>query len=159
MNATNAILVFTCIATLAFTSGPLAATEFGFSGVVRQVNLCGSKNANGQWIDPRGLLSAKGPELGLSAQEMAQLRQTVGDVVCPGTQGTAFLVGQGRAILTNAHVFVDENGNNRATLDKCFWKNKEEPFQRIAVETGETNLKLFTRSTAKEFYLDLAVAR
>jgi V8-like Glu-specific endopeptidase len=159
MNSTNAILVITCMATHAFGSGPPGATEFGSRGVVRQVNLVGSKNANGQWIDPRGLLSVKGQELGLSTPEMAQLRQTVGDVVCPGTQGTAFLVGQGRAILTNAHIFVDENGNNRANLDKCFWQNKEEPFQRIAVETGETNLKLFTRSTAKEFYLDLAVAR
>jgi V8-like Glu-specific endopeptidase len=159
MNSTNAILVITCMATHAFGSGPPGATEFGSRGVVRQVNLVGSKNANGQWIDPRGLLSVKGQELGLSTPEMAQLRQTVGDVVCPGTQGTAFLVGQGRAILTNAHIFVDENGNNRANLDKCFWQNKDEPFQRIAVETGETNLKLFTRSTAKEFYLDLAVAR
>jgi V8-like Glu-specific endopeptidase len=159
MNSTNALLVFTCIATHAFGSGPLGPTEFGASGVVRQVNLVGSKNANGQWIDPRGLLSVKGPELGLSAQEMAQLRQTVGDVVCPGTQATAFLVGQGRDILTNAHIFVDENGKDRANLDKCFWQNKDEPFQRIAVETDEHNLKLFTRSTAKEFYLDLAVVR
>ena len=159
MNSTNAILVFTCLAMHAFGSGPLAATEFGSGGVLRQVNLVGSKNANGQWIDPRGLLSVKGPELGLSTQEIAQLRQTVGDVVCPGTQGTAFVVGQGRVILTNAHVFVDGNGNERANLDKCFWQNKEEPFQRIAVETGEHNLKLFTRSTAKEFYLDLAIAR
>src|ERR1700733_1148749 len=159
MNATNAILVFTCIATLAFTSGPLGATEFGSGGVVRQVNLVGSKNANGQWIDPRGLLSVKGPELGLSAQEMAQLRQTVGDVVCPGTRATAFLVGQGRDILTNAHVFVDENGKDRANLDKCFWQNKDEPFQRISVETGEHDIKLFTRSTASEHYLNLAVDR
>jgi V8-like Glu-specific endopeptidase len=159
MNSTNAILVFTCIATHAFGSGPLAATEFGSSGVVRHVNLVGSKNANGQWIDPRGLLSVKGPELGLSAQEMAQLRQTVGDVVCPGTQATAFLIGRGRDILTNAHIFVDENGKDRANLDKCFWQNKDEPFQRIPVETDEHNLKLFTRSTAKEFYLDLAVVR
>jgi hypothetical protein len=132
MNLTNAILVFTCIATHAFGSGPPGATEFGSSGVVRQVNLVGSKNANGQWIDPRGLLSVKGPELGLSAQEMAQLRQTVGDVVCPGTQGTAFLIGQGHDIPTNAHIFVDENGKDRANLDKCFWQNKDEPFQRIS---------------------------
>jgi hypothetical protein len=159
MNLTNAILVFTCIATHAFGSGPPGATEFGSSGVVRQVNLVGSKNANGQWIDPRGLLSVKGSELGLSAQEMAQLRQTVGDVVCPGTQGTAFLIGQGHDILTNAHIFVDENGKDRANLDKCFWQNKDQPFQRISVETGEHHMKLFTRSTAKEFYLDLAVVR
>ena len=127
--------------------------------MLRQVNLVGSKNANGQWIDPRGLLSSKGPELGLSAQEIAQLRRTVGDVVCPGTQGTAFLVGHGRIILTNAHIFVDSNGKDRANLDKCFWQNEDEPFQRIPLETGERNMKLFTRSTAKEFYLDLAVAR
>jgi V8-like Glu-specific endopeptidase len=159
MNLMNAILVLTCIATLAVGSGPLRATEFRSLDILRQVNLVGRKNANGQWIDPRGLLSVKGPELGLSAQEIAQLRQTVGDVVCPGTQGTAFLVGQGRDILTNAHVFVDENGKDRANLDKCFWQNKDEPFRRISIETDEHNLKLFTRSTAKEFYLDLAIAR
>ena len=118
MNLANAILVVASIATHAL--GPSGATEFGSRGIVRQVNLVGSKNANGQWSDPRGLLSVKGPELGLSAQEMAQLRQTVGDVVCPGTQGTAFLIGQGRDILTNAHIFVDENGKDRANLDKCF---------------------------------------
>jgi V8-like Glu-specific endopeptidase len=159
MNLMNAILVLTCIATLAVGSGPLRATEFRSQDILRQVNLVGRKNANGQWIDPRGLLSVKGPELGLSAQEIAQLRQTVGDVVCPGTQGTAFLVGQGRDILTNAHVFVDENGKDRANLDKCFWQNKDEPFRRISIETDEHNIKLFTRSTAKEFYLDLAIAR
>ena len=156
MNSTNAILVLSCIAALAFGSGRLRASEFG---VLRQVNLVGSKNANGQWIDPRGLLSVKGPELGLSAQEIAQLRRTVGDVVCPGTQGTAFLVGDGSIILTNAHIFVDSNGKDRANLDKCFWQNKDEPFQRMPVETGEHNMRLFTRSTTKEFYLDLAVAR
>jgi V8-like Glu-specific endopeptidase len=75
-----------------------------------------------------------------------------------GHPGHGFLVGQGRLILTNAHVFVDENGRDRANLDKCFWQNKDEPFQRIPVESGE-NVKLFTRSTAREFYLDLAVAR
>jgi V8-like Glu-specific endopeptidase len=159
MNSTNAIFILTCIATLSFGSGPRAAELDSGGGVVRQVNLVGRKNADGEWIDPRGLLSVKGPGLGLSAQEIAQLRQTVGDVVCPGTQGTAFLVGQGRDILTNAHVFVDENGNDRANLDKCFWQNKDEPFQRIPVETGEHSVRLFTRSTAKEFYLDLAVAR
>ena len=105
------------------------------------------------------MLSVKGPELGLSGREIAQLRQTVGDVVCPGIQGTAFLVGQGRQILTNAHIFVDENGRDRANLDKCFWQNKAEPFQRIPLKIGENALKLFTRSTVKEFYLDLAVAR
>src|ERR1700722_5266745 len=127
MNATNAILVLTCIATHAFGSGPLGATEFGSRGVVRQVNLVGSRNANGQWIDPRGLLSVKGPELGLSAQGRAQLRQTLGVVVGPGTEATAFLVGQGRDIQQSPHVFAGENGKDGANLDKCFWQNKDEP--------------------------------
>jgi Trypsin-like peptidase domain len=151
--------IFACIAALATGLGPLTATELGSSGVLQPVNLVGSKNSNGQWIDPRGLLTVKGPELGLSGREIAQLRQTVGDVVCPGVQGTAFLVGQGRQILTNAHIFVDEDGRDRANLDKCFWQNKDEPFQRVPLEIGENTLKLFTRSTVREFYLDLAVAR
>jgi V8-like Glu-specific endopeptidase len=159
MNATTAMLLFTSAATLGFKPGPPAAPEFGFQRAVWQVNLVGSRNADGQWNDPRGLLSVKGPELGLSAQEISRLRQTVGDVVCPGTQGTAFLIDQGRAILTNAHVFVDESGNDRANIDKCFWQNKDEPFQRIQIEVGEHSPKLFTRSTVAKFYLDLAVAR
>jgi Trypsin-like peptidase domain len=159
MKSRNARPIFACIAALATGLGPLTATEFGSGGILKQVNLVGRKNSNGQWIDPRGLLSIKGPELGLTGREIAQFRQTVGDVVCPGVQGTAFLVGQGRQILTNAHIFVDENGRDRANLDKCFWQNKAEPFQRIPLKIGENALKLFTRSTIKEFYLDLAVAR
>jgi hypothetical protein len=53
---------------------------------------------------------------------------------------------------------VDENGRDRPNLDKCFWQNKDEPFQRVPLEIGENTPKLFTRSTAREFYLDLAVA-
>jgi Trypsin-like peptidase domain len=159
MKSRNVGPFFTCIATLATGLSPLTATEFGTGAVLQQVNLVGSKNSNGEWIDPRGLLTVKGPELGLSGPEIAQLRQTVGDVVCPGVQGTAFLTGQGRQILTNAHIFLDENGRDRENLDRCFWQNKDEPFQRVPLKIGENALKLFTRSTAKEFYLDLAVAR
>jgi hypothetical protein len=159
MKSRNARAILACVAALAIGLSPLTATEFGYRGVLQRINLVGSKNNNGEWTDPRGLLTVKGPELGLSGREIAQLRQTVGDVVCPGVQGTAFLVGQGRQILTNAHIFVDENGRDRANLDKCFWQNKAEPFQRIPLKIGEQNLKLFTRSTVKEFYLDLAVAR
>jgi len=96
MESRNAKPIFACIAALATGLGPITATEFGSGGILQQVNLVGSKNSNGQWTDPRGLLTVKGPELGLSGREIAQLRQTVGDVVCPGVQGTAFLVGQGR---------------------------------------------------------------
>jgi hypothetical protein len=81
MKSRNARPIFACIAALATGLGPLTATEFGSGGILKQVNLVGSKNSNGQWIDPRGLLSVKGPELGLSGREIAQFRQTVGDVV------------------------------------------------------------------------------
>ena len=74
-------------------------------------------------------------------------------------QGTAFLVGRGDEILTNAHIFVDEIGRDRANLGKCFWQNKEEPFRRVPLHVTSETVKLFTRSTNEEFYLDLAVVR
>jgi hypothetical protein len=83
MKSRNARAIFACIAALATGLDPLTATELGSRGVLQQVNLVGSESSNGQWIDPRGLLTVKGPELGLSGREIAQLRQTVGDVVCP----------------------------------------------------------------------------
>jgi hypothetical protein len=158
MKSRNVRSVFGFTAMLAMGIGPLTAAEIGSGSDLQRVNLVGSKNSNGEWVDPRGLLTVKGPELGLSRSEIEQLRQTVGDIVCPGVQGTAFLIGQGRQILTNAHVFVDEDGSDRANLDKCFWQNKAEPFRRIPLKIDEHDLKLFTRSTVKEFYLDLAVA-
>ena len=136
-----------------------AASEIEFSGSVQRVNLVGSKTKDGEWVDPRGLLTIKGLELGLSAREIARIRQTIGDVVCPGVQGTGFLVGQGGQILTNAHIFVDDSGRDRTNLEKCFWQNKEVPFQRVPLDVGAKTLKLFTRSTNSEFFLDLAVVR
>ena len=62
-------------------------------------------------------------------------------------------------ILTNAHIFVDEIGKDRANLGKCFWQNKEEPFRRVPLDVTSETVKLFTRSTNEEFYLDLAVVR
>jgi hypothetical protein len=61
--------------------GPLTAGEADISSLFWRANLVGSKRNNGEWIDPRGSLTAKGAELGLSQQEMAQIRQTIGDVV------------------------------------------------------------------------------
>jgi hypothetical protein len=129
---------------LAASATPYSSTasEIEFSGSVQRVNPVGSKTKDGQWVDPRGLLTIKGPELGLSAQETAQIRQTVGDVVCAGVQGTGFPVGQGGQILTNAHIFVDDNGRDRTNLEKCFWQNKEIPFQRVPLDVRAKTLKL-----------------
>ena len=138
---------------------PLVTNEVDVIGWVQPVNLVGGRNDNGEWVDPRGLLTVKGPELGLSLEEIRRVRQTVGDIVCPGVQGTAFLVGRGDEILTNAHIFVDEIGRDRANLGKCFWQNKEEPFRRVPLHVTSETVKLFTRSTNEEFYLDLAVVR
>ena len=159
MKPRNARFVFASALMLASAPNALSANEIDISRPVQLANLVGSKTNNGEWIDPRGLLTVKGPELGLTAREIEQVRQTVGDVVCPGVQGTAFLIGRGGQILTNAHIFVDENGRDRPNLEKCFWQNKEVPFRRVSLKVGAKTLKLFTRSTNEEFHLDLAVVR
>lgn len=146
------------LAILITASGSLTAGEIDVDRLVWPVNLVGSKSNNGEWIDPRGLLTVRGSQLGLSQQEMARIRQTIGDVVCPGVQGTGFLIGRGE-IATSAHVFVDETGKDRANLEQCFWQNKEVPFRRVPLNTSAKTLKLFTRSTIEEFNLDLAVVR
>lgn len=151
--------ILACPLVLTAAASPLTASEVDISSLVWRVNLVGSKSNNGEWIDPRGTLAVKGPQLGLSRQEMAQIRQTIGDVVCPGVQGTAFLIGRGVEIVTNAHIFVDENGRDRANLQQCFWQNKEVPFRRVPLDVGAKTLKLFTRSTIEEFNLDLAIVR
>jgi Trypsin-like peptidase domain len=159
MKSRYASPIFAFAAALAIGLCPPTARGFDSGAVIQRVNLVGSKYSNGEWIDPRGLLTVKGPQLGLSGQQIAQIEQTVGDVVCPGVQGTGFLVGRGGQILTNAHIFVDPNGKDRPNLGHCFWQNKDVPFQRIALDVSEKTLKLFTRSTENEFYLDLAVVR
>jgi hypothetical protein len=149
--------MFICALVSTVACGPLSAGEADIGGLFWRANLVGSKRNNGEWVDPRGLLTARGPEIGLSQQEMAQIRRTIGDVVCPGVQGTAFLIGRGAEIVTNAHIFVDENGRDRANLQQCFWQDKEVPFRRIPLTVGPKTLKLFTRSTVEEFNLDLAI--
>jgi hypothetical protein len=57
------------------------AIDLDLSRSVRLANLVGSKDGRGDWIDPRGLLTIRAPKLGLTAEEIARIRQTVGDVV------------------------------------------------------------------------------
>jgi len=157
MKSKSRRFMFICALVSTVAAGPLTAGEADLGSLVWRANLVGNKRNNGEWIDPRGSLTAKGPELGLSQQEMAQIRQTIGDVVCPGVQGTAFLIGRGADLVTNAHIFVDENGRDRANLQQCFWQDKEVPFRRVPLNVGAKTLKLFTRSTVEEFNLDLAI--
>ena len=72
------------------------------------------------WKDPRGPLTQKAKELGLSPAEVHRIRKNVGYVYCPGDQakggaslGTGMLVGNGDQVVTDAHLFIDPETNLR----------------------------------------------
>ena len=71
--------------------------------------------------DDRGTLAAAGPKLGLSAAEIARIRQVSGHVACFGAapalaSGALFLAND--LVLTAAHTFFE--GGRRA--EKCFFR-------------------------------------
>ena len=78
-------------------------------------------SANIIGTDDRGPLVTLGPKLGLSAAEIARIREVSGHVVCFGTQplvasGALFLAND--LVLTAAHTFFE--GGKRAA--KCFFR-------------------------------------
>ena len=140
----------------------------GLRDLIQQVNIVAQKGPDGKLFDPRGTGPQKARQLGMSKDEISRL-DTVGDIVCPGRpnekgeynglHGTAIIVGDGLQILTNAHIFVDKDGNNREPLVECFFANKVEPFDMIPLEVNMNKMKLFTREIKNEPYLDLALVR
>ena len=78
-------------------------------------------SANIIGADDRGTLAAKGPQLGLSAAEIARIRAVSGHVACFGKRpalasGALFLSND--LVLTAAHTFF-ENGQR---AEKCFFR-------------------------------------
>jgi hypothetical protein len=72
--------------------------------------------------DDRGALTELGPKLGLSADEIAQIRKVSGYVGCLSPSpsvGSAALFLADDQILTAAHVFFEESGRRRS---KCFFR-------------------------------------
>ncbi|WP_438275811.1 hypothetical protein [Nitrobacter sp.] len=96
------------------------------------------------WKDPRGPLSRKAQELGLSPVEMQRIRKSVGYVICPGTPpsggalasaGTGMLVGDGHQIVTDAHLFIDPETNlRREPLADCRFIDLADPFAIVRLD-------------------------
>jgi hypothetical protein len=75
--------------------------------------------------DERDSLLVLGPELGLSAEEIARIRQVSGYVGCflpTPSVGTGALYLNNRQILTAGHIFFDPSGERRSS---CFFKNQD----------------------------------
>jgi hypothetical protein len=58
------------------------------SNLIQQVNIVLQDVTSGKKVDPRGAVTVKGPELGLSPEEIAQTRNSTGVCYCPGIPGT-----------------------------------------------------------------------
>jgi hypothetical protein len=75
--------------------------------------------------DERDSLLAVGPQLGLSAEEIARIRRNVGYVGCflpTPSVGTGALFLTGDQIVTAGHIFFDPSGKRRS---KCFFRSQD----------------------------------
>jgi hypothetical protein len=105
------------------------------NNLVHQVNIIAQEDDSGvvRKVDPRGALTKLGPKLGLSLQEIAKIRSATGYVACLGTiynnrgTGSGVLYGNGRQLMTAAHVLMDKDGRSRGP---CYFQNQAEPFSR-----------------------------
>ena len=90
--------------------------------------------------DDRGTLAALGPKLGLSAEEIARVRQVSGHVACFGARpalasGTLFLAND--LVLTAAHTFF-ENGTRAS---KCFFRPQAPGVDWMPLKTDAANAR------------------
>jgi hypothetical protein len=84
-------------------------------------------------IDDRDSLLTLGPELGLSVEEIAQIRKVSGYVGCflpTPAVGSGALFITNRQILTAGHIFFEPSGERRSA---CFFKNQAEPSVKIDI--------------------------
>ena len=83
--------------------------------------------------DDRDSLLAIGPDLGLSATEIARIRKVSGYVGCflpTPSVGTGALFLSNRQIITAAHIFFDPSGKPRSS---CFFKNQAPDSTKIDI--------------------------
>ena len=98
-------------------------------------------SANIIGTDDRGALATLGPKLGLSAEEIARIRQVSGHVACFGAQpvvasGALFLAND--LVLTAAHTFFTAAGK-RAT--KCFFRPQAPGADWVPLKTDAANAR------------------
>lgn len=133
-------------------------------------HIVGSRDANGKPIELRALLATKSSELGLSQDEISQIRKTTGDIFCSSIAleawtATGFLIGQGGMVMTNSHALVTHWGGFGGKPSvvsppswECFWQNKDTPFRRVPLDISAGGLKIFSIDDGNT-QRDVAVAR
>ena len=110
-----------------------------FTDLIKPANVMSDKDEFGN-ADGRGSLTEKAGELGLTTAEVSQISQSTGYVVCPASMGknptiaSAALVGSNMQIVTAAHVFYDELGNERTPLGECYFRNQGDPYTLILLD-------------------------
>ena len=118
------------------------------------------------WHDPRGPLSQKAAELGLSASDVKRIRETVGYVLCPGNKGvgassnTAMLIGNGGQVVTIATTFIDPDTNQRhEPLSDCVFINQSD-YKPVKLDfSNNSSYKFYTIAPKIEWYNNRAIAR
>jgi len=119
------------------------------------------------WKDPRGPLTQKAKELGLSPAEVQRIRKNTGYVICPGnvsggeSGGAAMLVGNGDFLVTDAHLFINpETNERREPLSDCMFVNQADPHDVVRLDfSSERSYKFYTKVPKLEWYNDRAVVR
>lgn len=108
--------------------------------------------------DDRGALTALGPSLGLSASEIAHIRQVSGHVGCFDTApeyGSAALFLSGDLILTAGHVFF-ENGKAQK---KCFFRAQTAGAGWVPLLTDRANARFGATNPKPGSNNDWAIVR
>jgi hypothetical protein len=154
---------------VAFSICLLPSASFSQAELSQPVNLV-LQDGQSVWKDPRGPLTQKAQELGLSAAEVQRIRKVVGYIACPGDvanngagadSGTGMLVGNGDMIVTDAHLFIDPNTNSpRPNLFECRFINLADQYAIVSLDfSNAKSNKFYTNSPATAWYNDRAIVR
>jgi len=73
--------------------------------------------------DDRVLIDELAPTLGWTTQRVSNVRKAMGQIFCPGSRSTAFLIGTNITIATVAHTFYNQQGQLKARAGECYFKN------------------------------------
>lgn len=104
----------------------------------RPANIVGSE-------DNRATATVVGPALGLSSEEIDQIRRSVVFVNCPASRGqpaqtvTGFLVAKD-VVVTVAHIFLDWSHQRRESLASCYVQSMGSMVMRIPIRPESLNL-------------------
>ena len=146
-------------AILPLCSCALGTTTRNFGGVppnsyFLSANIVGQPDSQGQVlnVDSRVSFQEFGPRIGLTSSQIRQTDTSMGYVVCPGrlnhnpAQSEGAIVGDGGAILTVAHSFIDENGVAREPLSECYFENQTEPFAHVPLNFSKDSFSIFSQN-------------